>query len=126
MSPLQRTQPDGLRRIYLNGKLVKEERGDPAGDKLTRGYVLQRFMNACAGHGGSPIKFNGSIFTVEAKPGASPETPDGDPDWRRWGGNYWFQNTRLAYWPMLAAGDFEMLEPWFRMYQGALALSKAH
>jgi hypothetical protein len=116
---------DGLRRIYLNGKLVKEERGDPAGETLTRGYVLQRFMNACAGRGGSPIKFNGSIFTAEAKPGASPETPDGDPDWRRWGGNYWFQNTRLAYWPMLAAGDFEMLEPWFRMYQGALALSKA-
>ena len=115
----------GLRRIYLNGKLVKEERGDPAGDTLTRGYVLQRFMNACSGRGGSPIKFNGSIFTVEAKPGASPETPDGDPDWRRWGGNYWFQNTRLAYWPMLAAGDFEMLEPWFRMYRDALPLSKA-
>ena len=115
----------GLRRIYLNGKLVKEERGDPAGETLTRGYVLQRFMNACAGRGGSPIKFNGSIFTVEAKPGASPETPDGDPDWRRWGGNYWFQNTRLAYWPMLAAGDFEMLEPWFRMYRDALPLSKA-
>ncbi len=115
----------GLRRIYLNGKLVKEERGDPAGDTLTRGYVLQRFMNACSGRGGSPIKFNGSIFTVEAKPGASPQTPDGDPDWRRWGGNYWFQNTRLAYWPMLAAGDFEMLEPWFRMYRDALALSKA-
>jgi len=82
-------------------------------------------MNACSGRGGSPIKFNGSIFTVEAKPGASPRTPEGDPDWRRWGGNYWFQNTRLAYWPMLAAGDFEMLEPWFRMYWDSLPLSKA-
>ena len=92
---------------------------------LTRGYVLQRFMSACSGRGGSPIKFNGSIFTVEAKPGASPEEPDGDPDWRQWGGNYWFQNTRLAYWPMLAAGDFEMQEPWFRMYRDALPLSQA-
>ena len=104
---------------------MKEEHGDPAGETVTRGYVLQRFMNACSGRGGSPIKFNGSIFTVEAKPGASPETPAGDPDWRQWGGNYWFQNTRLAYWPMLAAGDFEMMEPWFRMYRQALPLSKA-
>ena len=99
--------------------------GTPEAQTVTRGYVLQRFMNACSGRGGSPIKFNGSIFTVEAKRGASPETPDGDPDWRRWGGNYWFQNTRLAYWPMLAAGDFEMMEPWFRMYRDALTLCKA-
>jgi alpha-L-fucosidase 2 len=99
--------------------------GPPEAQAVTRGYVLQRFMNACSGRGGSPIKFNGSIFTVEAKPGASPETPDGDPDWRRWGGNYWFQNTRLAYWPMLATGDFEMLEPWFRMYRDAMPLGKA-
>ena len=86
---------------------------------LNRGYVLQRFMNACSGRGMSPIKFNGSIFTVEAMPGAPPDTPSGDPDWRQWGGNYWFQNTRLAYWPMLAAGDFDLLEPWFRMYVAA-------
>jgi hypothetical protein len=110
--------------IFVGGKPAKEER-DQTGKILTQGYVLQRFMNACSGRGGSPIKFNGSIFTVEATPGASPETPDGDPDWRRWGGNYWFQNTRLAYWPMLAAGDFEMMQPWFRMYRDALALSKA-
>ena len=92
---------------------------------VTQGYVLQRFMNACSGRGGSPIKFNGSIFTVEKNPGASPETADGDPDWRNWGGSYWFQNTRLSYWPMLAAGDFEMMDPWFRMYREALPLSKA-
>jgi alpha-L-fucosidase 2 len=93
--------------------------------EVTRGYVLQRFMHACSGRGGSPIKFNGSIFTVEKDPGASPETADGDPDWRNWGGSYWFQNTRLSYWPMLAGGDFEMMEPWFRMYREALPLSKA-
>jgi hypothetical protein len=92
---------------------------------VTQGYVLQRFMNACSGRGGSPIKFNGSIFTVEKNPGAAPETEEGDPDWRNWGGSYWFQNTRLAYWPMLAGGDFEMMEPWFRMYREALPLSKA-
>lgn len=117
--------PSGTRRIYLNGKMVLEEREGSAAETLTRGYVLQRYMNACSGRGGSPIKFNGSIFTVEARPGADPATPDGDPDWRRWGGNYWFQNTRLAYWPMLAAGDFEMMDPWFAMYRRALPLSRA-
>jgi len=99
--------------------------GPPEAHIVTQGYVLQRFMNACSGRGGSPIKFNGSIFTVEAEPGASPDQPEGDPDWRKWGGNYWFQNTRLAYWPMLASGDFEMIEPWFRMYLEALPLSMA-
>lgn len=106
--------------------------GAPAGaaapappPELTQGYVLQRFMNACSGRGASPIKFNGSIFTVEKQPGASPDTPEGCPDWRCWGGPYWFQNTRLCYWPMLASGDFDMMEPWFRMYREALPLSKA-
>jgi len=78
---------------------------------VTQGYVLQRFMNACSGRGGSPIKFNGSIFCVEKNPGASPVTEEGDPDWRNWGGSYWFQNTRLSYWPMLAGGDSEMADP---------------
>jgi alpha-L-fucosidase 2 len=100
--------------------------GTPASPSLvTQGYVLQRFMNAGSGRGGSPIKFNGSIFCVEKVPGASPTTADGDPDWRNWGGSYWFQNTRLSYWPMLASGDFDMLDPWFRMYRDALPLSKA-
>ena len=98
----------------------------PAAPSLvTQGYVLQRFMNAGSGRGGSPIKFNGSIFCVEKVPGASPVTEEGDPDWRNWGGSYWFQNTRLSYWPMLASGDFDMLDPWFRMYRDALPLSKA-
>jgi len=92
---------------------------------LTQGYVLQRFMSAGSGRGGSPIKFNGSIFCVEKVPGASQVTEEGDPDWRNWGGSYWFQNTRLSYWPMLAEGDFDMLAPWFRMYLNALPLSKA-
>ena len=111
--------------IVVNGNDAKAHGGNATADTVTRGYVLQRYMNACCGRGGSPIKFNGSIFTVEAKPGASPQTPDGDPDWRRWGSNYWFQNTRLAYWPMLAAGDFDLLDAWFRMYRDALPLSEA-
>lgn len=116
-------------RKYWNGSwvFVEEGGGSPASElsPITRGYLLQRFISACAGRGEFPIKFNGTIFNVEAKPGANPETPDGDPDWRRWGGNYWFQNTRLVYWPMLASGNYEMMKPMFRMYQAAIPLSTA-
>jgi len=79
----------------------------------TLGYVLQRFVSACAGRGAYPIKFNGSLFVVDktsSNPG--PYTPDG----RRWGGQYWMQNTRLMYWPMLESGDLDMMPPFFNMY----------
>lgn len=88
---------------------------------ISRGYALQRYISACAGRGGSPIKFNGSIFTVDAEVKGQRL----DADYRRWGGPYWFQNTRLAYWPMLAAGDFEMMKPLFRMYFDALPFAEA-
>ncbi|MEW6235238.1 MAG: DUF5703 domain-containing protein [Candidatus Omnitrophota bacterium] len=103
--------------IYVN---------DNAGDhsktfQVTQGYALQRFITACAGRGSSPIKFNGSIFTVDCKePGET-----FDADYRRWGGPYWFQNTRLIYWPLLAGGDFDMAPPLFDMYFNALPLAKA-
>ena len=40
----------------------------------------------------------------------------GDADYRRWGPGYWWQNTRLPYLSMCTSGDFEMMEPLFRMY----------
>ncbi|MCS6829262.1 MAG: DUF5703 domain-containing protein [bacterium] len=94
--------------------------GSPEANTVTQGYVLQRFINACAGRGAYPIKFNGSIFTVDSR------EPDEhfDADYRRWGGEYWFQNTRLPYWSMIPAGDYEMLQPLFRMYLNALPLAK--
>jgi alpha-L-fucosidase 2 len=84
--------------------------------QVTRGYILQRWITASGGRGAYPIKFNGSIFTVDGYEG---ETKT-DPDYRRWGGNYWFQNTRLAYWQMLASGDFDLMKPFFKMYLDAL------
>jgi hypothetical protein len=90
--------------------------GDESATSVTRGYILQRFMNACAGRGPQPIKFNGSIFTVG--------TPD-DPDFRRWGGpGFWFQNQRLVYWSMLASGDFDLMLPWLKMYRDQLELQR--
>jgi autotransporter-associated beta strand protein len=75
------------------------------------GYALQRYVTACAGRGAYPVKFNGSIFTVEY---------DADPDYRLWGPGYWVQNTRHMYWSMLQAGDFDMMQPLFYLYSANL------
>lgn len=83
-----------------------------AGQDVARGYNLQRFITACAGRGSYPIKFNGSLFVMPW-----PDKP-GDADYRRWGPGYWWQNTRLPYISSCAAGDFDLMEPFFRMYGG--------
>jgi len=114
--------------LYIGGRLVAErgKKHETESDSsaelspLTRGYLLQRFINACGGRGAYPIKFNGSIFTVDAVDGGQHY----DADYRRWGGCYWFQNTRLPYWAMLYAGDFDLMQPLFRMYRDALPLAR--
>ena len=88
--------------------------GNEQADKITQGYLLQRFVTACAGRGAYPIKFNGSIFVVD-----NPAKGE-NADFRAWGGQYWFQNTRAMYWPRLMAGDFDMMLPLFRMYANIL------
>jgi hypothetical protein len=79
---------------------------------ISRAYTLQRFIDASAGRGRFPIKFNGSIFTVPA------EGTPGDADYRRWGPGYWWQNTRLPYISMCSSGDFDLIQTFFRMYTG--------
>lgn len=91
---------------------------------VARGYALQRYMNACSGRGNSPIKFNGSIFTVDTK-NLDNRFGGFDADYRQWGGPYWWQNTRLPYWSMLEAGDFELMQPLFKMYRDVLEIRKS-
>ena len=93
--------------------------GNKAADAVTIAYNLQRWMNACGGRGGAPIKFNGSIFVVD-----NVGKKTFDADFRNWGGPYWFQNTRLVYWPMLTSGDFDQMLPLFDMYLKALPARK--
>jgi len=90
--------------------------GSADAECVSRAYTLQRWVNACAGRGAFPIKFNGSLFNVA----------DGgfDADYRQWGGPYWWQNTRLPYWTMLACGNFDMMLPLFRMYSEMLPLAE--
>jgi hypothetical protein len=100
-------------RLYVNGQLGPSDATAPVGDEaayVSQMYHLQRFVTACAGRGAHPIKFNGSLFTVP--PGPSEE----DPDYRRWGPGYWWQNTRLPYLSLCTSGDFDLQRPLFRMY----------
>lgn len=99
-------------RSHLAISPTAASRDAAAPAELAQAWALQRYVTACAGRGACPIKFNGSLFTVEwpGKPGG--------PDYRRWGPGYWWQNTRLPYAGALAAGDADLLEPLFRMYAG--------
>lgn len=90
---------------------------------VTQGYILQRFVNACGGRGNFPVKFNGSIFTVDNF-NRTDNYKGFDADFRLWGGPYWWQNTRLPYWSMIVSGDFEMMKPLFSMYLNALPIRK--
>jgi autotransporter-associated beta strand protein len=91
--------------------------GDANATTVTRGYLEQRFMDACQGRGQYPIKFNGGTFTFDYN--------GQNGDYRQWGPGYWHQNTRLLYWPMLASGDFDMMPPFFNMYTNMLPLQTA-
>ncbi|SMD02015.1 DUF5703 domain-containing protein [Pedobacter nyackensis] len=103
---------------------AKDSANRKEAETVTQGYILQRFMNACSGRGNSPIKFNGSIFNVDTY-NRNDERKNMNADFRAWGGCYWWQNTRLPYWSMLASGDFELMKPLFSMYMKALSLRKA-
>lgn len=99
--------------------------GDEDANTVTSAYLQQRWINACGGRGAYPIKFNGSIFTFDTMETEIDGIKGYDADFRLWGETYWFQNTRLPYWSMLAAGDFDLIQPLFRMYRDALSFAEA-
>ena len=118
--------------LYLNGNRIAGQANTNAKSELdetfevSRAYNLQHWVQACAGRGAFPIKFNGSLFTVDGMDNYH-KTPAGEyygPDYRRWGGPYWFQNTRHSYWPMLQFGDYDQMVPLFTMYRNMLPLLK--
>ena len=108
-------------------------KGDTTAEKVALGYNLQRYLDACTSRGAYPIKFNGTIFNMDnpgntkKEKGSKVDIPDPfDADMRAWGGQYWFQNTRPMYWPMLAAGDYDLMLPLFNMYKGMLPRNSAN
>ena len=113
----------GVRRLYLNGKIVLEQRGEATAAIVTRGYNLQRYMIGASSRGKYPPKFNGGAFTVNM--GGKCPFAANSPDYRSWGGNcYWFQNNRFLCWPSLASGDYDTMLPFFNMYRDMLPFRK--
>lgn len=110
----------GVQQLFINGECVATQQGGVDLFTVSQGYALQRFVSACSARGEYAIKFNGSIFTVEPYD----IDPKLGPDFRQWGGCYWFQNTRLPYWPMLGSGDFDLMQSLFNMYVRMLPLAK--
>lgn len=100
--------------------------GTPAAIQTSRSYAIQRYLDACAGRGAQPIKYNGSLFTVghDLVAGASSTMENHDPDYRAWGSSFWNQNNRLIYWPLIATGDDDLLAAWFNLYVQALPLAR--
>lgn len=98
--------------IRMNGRVIARHKAHEMDDAfhLTQMYHLQRHIFACAGRGEYPIRFNGSTFTIPHQGGP------GGPDYRRWGNGLWWQNIRLPYHAMPAAGDADLMHPLFRTY----------
>lgn len=118
-----RAHTDDWREFWSRSHVVVTARHPaPASEAaaVSAAYVRQRYLIACAGRGAYPIKFNGSLFTADWN---LPDAPF-DADYRRWGGAYWFQNTRLPYWTLPAAGDTDFLRPLVKMYLDALPLAE--
>jgi len=113
----------GAMRIWRDGEMVASTEAEGAViSRLTQAYVLQRWVTACQGRGAFPIKFNGGLFTVEPKYAGG---PDFNADWRRWGDCFWWQNTRLPYYGMLAAGDWDLMPALFDFYERVMPLCRA-
>ena len=94
---------------------------EPAGQLVTRGYALQRFVLAASCRGAYPVKHDGSIFTVNNRKHDSLI----DSDYRVHGANYWFLDAATTmYGPMLRSGDYDLLMPLFKMYAAMVPMAK--
>lgn len=86
------------------------------GFQIGKNYQLMRYMFACNAYGDWPTRFNGGLFTFD--PYFVDSAQNFTPDFRLWsGGTFTAQNQRLIYWPMLKAGDIDMMRPQFEFYK---------
>ncbi|HBE40746.1 MAG TPA: hypothetical protein DDW27_06000 [Bacteroidales bacterium] len=122
----------------LNGEASSDgKRGEADGASLTaQSYNVFRFLMACQSRGKVQAKFNGGLYTQQLllksgdKRNRSGELTEMNgaflthEDDRLWGRRFTYQNQRLLYWPLLASGDFDLLEPFFRYYSDLLPVRK--
>ena len=105
----------------LSGHIRPTISDEPAGQLVTRGYALQRFVLAASCRGAYPVKHDGSIFTVNNRKRDSLI----DADYRVHGANYWFLDAGTTmYGPMLCSGDYDLLMPLFKMYCAMVPMAK--
>lgn len=110
-------------RIFLDGRDVttdQSRKSEPP--TVSSAWALQRYASAAATRGAFPVKFNGSIFTVAP---ASVDKREFNDDFRNWGGDYWWQNTRLPYHGMVDRGDADLMQSLFAFYGRQLPVCEA-
>jgi hypothetical protein len=90
------------------------------GAAISRMYAATRFVFAAQSRTRWPIKFNGMLYNANHV-----NHTTGSPDNRVWGQLNFWQNTRLPYWAMYAAGDFAELETLFEYYLNMLPYAAA-
>lgn len=124
-------------RERLHGELPASGlREEEDGAALTaQSYNVFRFLMACQSRGRIQTKFNGGLFTQQLRVGGDQGRPgakrqaDGlwltHEDDRLWGRRFTYQNQRLLYWPLLAGGDFDLLQPFFKYYSNLLEMRAA-
>ena len=107
--------------------------GDENAERVTRAYILTKWMFACAGRGNLPIRYNGALFNLMPSGDGKvsimtlakyyTEPPLGEPsltvnpDIRPWGHNTLYQNVRLPYYSMLARGETDSVRVLFAYYR---------
>lgn len=111
----------GKKGLHGDTHVIPTVSAEPAGQVVTRGYALQRFITAAGGRGSYPIKNDGSIFTVNTR---NPQSLQ-DADYRVHGPLYWFLDAATTTCgPMLRSGDFDLLKPLFSMYRDMVPMAK--
>lgn len=104
-------------RSYIS--IAADPSKDPAQDLpwlSGRNYQLVRYTMAANTSGRAMTLFNGGVFACS-----------GNPDKRNWDFcQYMAQNQRLVYWPMLRAGDFDLLKVATDFYQDRAAMRRMH
>ncbi|HSC55090.1 MAG TPA: DUF5703 domain-containing protein [Phnomibacter sp.] len=95
---------------------VDPQKNDLRSWEVGRNYQLFRYMLALNTKGDWPTKFNGGLLTVDP---CYTDTVNKNltPDYRNWGGGlHTAQNQRLVYFPMVKAGDWDLMQPQLNFY----------
>lgn len=96
-------------RSHVQVNPTSPDPADPAW-QVGRNYQLSRHLLGCNIGGQAPSKFNGGLFTWDPDLDAGENELVRTPDFRYWGGaSVTPQNQRLLHYPMLPAGDGDLL-----------------